>query len=347
MQRQQYGSNITEIEGIYRIKIRVPFAVKSVAVYVIPIDNFYILYDAGFNSKEWQNTFFAALDELEINPKDITHCFISHEHVDHMGIVLTLKQLNPELKVIMHDITNDTLNWENSPSFMEDLEKNNLKFAQNFHKYGISTPQLKNLVKWIKKWPKFRPQIPVDITLEDDEEIIIGSRKFKAIWTPGHSLGHMCLFDMEKQILFAGDHILSAITPHIGNYSVNPYTKKKYPTEQFSNVLLLYLQSLDRIDHLHPNIILPAHQDIIYHPKDRIEMIRSHHQNRLDEISNLIKNNPLTPMEISLIHFDKELDDMNRMLAVSEILGHLIYLEEKGLVSRVDAGETVKFVKKN
>ena len=33
--------------------------------------------------------------------------------------------------------------------------------------------------------------------------------------TPGHMLGHICLYDEEKQILFSGDHILGDITPVI------------------------------------------------------------------------------------------------------------------------------------
>lgn len=132
--------------------------------------------------------------------------------------------------------------------------------------------------------------------------------------------------------MFAGDHILSSITPHIGNFLVVP----KYRNQDFENILDYYLASLDRIDKLNPRIIFPAHQEVIYNPHERILEIKEHHKNRLKEISSLIENNPMIPVKIAQLHFGDDLDEMNSYLALSEVVAHLIYLERQEKVKKME-----------
>ncbi|MCK4287193.1 MAG: hypothetical protein KAX18_13370, partial [Candidatus Lokiarchaeota archaeon] len=76
-------------------------------------------------------------------------------------------------------------------------------------------------------------------------------------------------------------------------------------------------------------------QEIIYDPHKRISEIKEHHKNRLADISRVIKDNPLTPLRISQLHFG-DLDDANSYLALSEVLGHLFFLENQELVKSVE-----------
>jgi hypothetical protein len=103
------------------------------------------------------------------------------------------------------------------------------------------------------------------------------------------------------------------------------------------------LDSLETIKNLEPQIIFPAHQEIIYNPEKRIEEIFSHHQKRLSEIRDAIKEEPKTPFQISQEHFSSDLDETNTFLAVSEVLGHLIYLEERDRVSRFKEDRKIYF----
>ena len=159
--------------------------------------------------------------------------------------------------------------------------------------------------------------------------------RLEIIWTPGHSFGHICIFDKKKNYLFSGDHILSRITPHIGNFVVPKYLAEEYKGYDFNNILKHYLASLDKIDNLNPKIIFPGHQEIIYNPHERILQIKEHHKNRLREISNVIKDNPMTAYRISQIHFGEDLDEINSFMALSEVLGHLLYLEAQDKVKKI------------
>ena len=101
----------------------------------------------------------------------------------------------------------------------------------------------------------------------------------------------------------------------------------------------------DKIDELNPKIIFPAHQEVIYDPHQRILEMKKHHDTRLSEVAKMIEKKPLTPYEISLIHFGDDLDGMNTLLALSEILSHLIYLENQGKVKRIEKNNKYYFLK--
>jgi hypothetical protein len=44
----------------------------------------------------------------------------------------------------------------------------------------------------------------------------------------------------------------------------------------------------------------------------------------------------MTPFEISQTHFGTELDEINSFMALSEILGHLIFLENQKKVQKFE-----------
>ncbi|UCC20058.1 MAG: MBL fold metallo-hydrolase [Promethearchaeota archaeon] len=324
---------ISEIEGIYQIKIDVPFAVKYVCLYLFDLNGKKVLIDSGLNMGNWKKKLFTAFENMEISIQDIDYCIISHIHTDHMGLVKILKQKNPNLKILMHDITHDILKWETNEENLKELEQEARVVANQLIKYGINEEQGNRIIQFFTYWPKFLQYQKPDLIVHDGDIIF---DKLEIIWTPGHSFGHICIFDKERGYLFSGDHILSRITPHIGNFVIPADMAEKYKDHDFNNILKHYLASLDKIDNLNPKIIFPAHQEIIYNPHERILQIKEHHQNRLNDISNLIKDNPMTAYRISKIHFGEDLDEMNSYMALSEVLGHLFYLEAQNKVKTIE-----------
>lgn len=329
----KFKSEINEFEGVYQIKIDVPFAVKYVCVYLFKLGDKLVLIDSGLNLGNWQKKFLESLEELKIDSREIDYCFITHIHIDHIGLAKKLKELNPSMKILMHDITYELLKWETNRANLEDLKNQASKIAEQMVKYGISKEQGKRVIQFFTYWPQFLIYQEPDIILHDGDIIL---DKLEVIWTPGHSFGHICVFDRRNKYLFSGDHILSRITPHIGNFVVNEFLHQKYRDFDFNNILKYYLSSLDKIDKLNPKIIFPAHQEIIFNAHERILAIKEHHQNRLKEILDLIKEEPLNPFQISQIHFGTDLDEINSYMALSEVLGHLLYLESEGKVRKVE-----------
>ena len=326
-------SEINEIDGIFQIKIDVPFAVKFVCLYLFELKGKKILIDSGLNMGNWKKNLFSAFEKMNISIQDIDYCLISHIHTDHIGLIKILKKKNPTLKILMHDITHELLKWQTDHSNLKELEIQARETADQLIRYGISEEQGNKVVQFFTFWPRFLQYQKPDIEVHDGDTVF---DELKIFWTPGHSFGHICIFDMKKKYLFSGDHILSRITPHIGNFVVPKYLADEYRDYDFNNILKHYLLSLDKIDHLSPKIIFPAHQDIIYNPHERILEIKEHHKNRLEDISSLIKDNPMTAYRISQIHFGEDLDEMNSYMALSEVLGHLFYLEADDKVHTIE-----------
>ena len=329
---RKFRSELNEIDGVFQFKINTPFPVGAVSIFYFEIDGKKVFYDAGLNMRDWEKLFFSALQDINISIKDIDYCIISHHHLDHIGLIKKFKRRNPNIQIVMGEFTHSTMKWETDRENSEELLNEAKKIAKEMIKFGISEAQGKRLIEWHTMWPKLRRYHEPDKIVRDGEEISFKTNKLKIIWTPGHSLGHICVFEENNRYLFSGDHILSRITPHVGNFLIAP----KYRNQHFENILDYYLKSLDRIDALDSKIIFPAHQDVIYNPHERILEIKEHHKNRLNEISSLIENNPMVPLKISQIHFGEDLDEINSFLALSEVLAHLIYLESQDRVKRIE-----------
>jgi len=335
-----FKSEINEINGVHQIKIEVPFNVKFVCLYLFNHKGHNILIDAGLNWGNWKKLLLSTFNDLNLSMKDIDYCFITHVHLDHIGLLKTLKRRNPDLKIVMNEITHKVLEWETNDNNLEELTTEAKKTADMLIKCGIDDKQGEKVIQFFTFWPKYLQYQKPDIIVRDGENVL---EDLEIIWTPGHSFGHICIFDAKREFLYSGDHILSRITPHIGNFVIPASLRNEYKNHKFDNILHHYLNSLDRIDKLNPKIIFPAHQEIIYNPHDRILEIKKHHQNRLNEISSLIKDHPMTPYEISKIHFGQDLDEINSFMALSEVVGHLIYLEYQEKVNKIEKNRKVYF----
>ena len=112
-----------------------------------------------------------------------------------------------------------------------------------------------------------------DVTLHGGETIATGRFTFQVLWTPGHSPGHICLYEPEKKVLISGDHILPTITPNVGQHP-----------QSGENPLDKYLNSLKDLKQLDVGLILPGHEKPFTGLKARIDELIQHHKQRSLEI---------------------------------------------------------------
>jgi glyoxylase-like metal-dependent hydrolase (beta-lactamase superfamily II) len=169
----------------------------------------------------------------------------------------------------------------------------------------------------------FREAVPAqpDILLNGDETITSGIFNLKVIWTPGHSPGHICLYEPLHKLLFSGDHILPVITPNI---SLSPHSD--------GNPLGDYLKSLFTVKNLAAALVLPAHENVFSNLSERVDEILHHHKMRSAEILKVLNHNEMTAYQISnLVTWMPEQAGVNfidlmpiaKLAAVSETLAHL------------------------
>jgi glyoxylase-like metal-dependent hydrolase (beta-lactamase superfamily II) len=174
---------------------------------------------------------------------------------------------------------------------------------------------------------------PIDTgveTLSDGEIVDCGDRKLKVIHLPGHTSGTVGFYD-DEGLLFAGDHLLAEITP-------NPLLDLSAKARNGYKSLKSYLNSLTVTKKFDISLVLPGHGKNIDDPPELIDQFLRHHEERKEEMLNLLSENEKTKWEVSCLLFG-ELQTMEIYLGLSEVEGHLELLEEeKKVVKRKKEG---------
>ena len=114
--------------------------------------------------------------------------------------------------------------------------------------------------------------IRADRLIEHGELIDVPGMGLRAVWTPGHTPGHLCFHDEGRgPAADRGPHP-AADHPNMSSYDLT------------SNPLDDYLASLAKLSGLQPGEVLPAHEYRFADLDSRLDDLAEHHQERLAEI---------------------------------------------------------------
>jgi glyoxylase-like metal-dependent hydrolase (beta-lactamase superfamily II) len=310
----------------FRIRIPLPDSpLKYLNSYVIRSITRHLVIDTGLNREECRSAMLAGLDALDVDPAD-TDFFITHLHADHFGLVGRLATANsriffnrPEAELI-----ESWSGWEPMVAFAANngFPEGELRLAIQSH------PGHKFGSEWV-------PDISV---MKDGDRIDAGPYSFQCLFTPGHSMGHMCLYEPDRKILVAGDHILVDITPNIQCWSDS------------DNPLKSYLESLYKVGRLDTVLTLPGHRRLIGNPADRIRELMAHHSRRLNEVIAILDNGSQHAYQVaSRMTWDLKAESWEafpraqKWFATGEALAHLRYLEDSGVIFREPKSPVTRF----
>lgn len=311
------------LTDLYKIEIPLPNnPLKALNSYVIKSDQRNLIIDTGMNRDECLNAMRKSLEELDIDLKK-TDFFITHMHADHAGLLTSL--ITDSSRAYCSGQDADIINSTAEADWSKQLD----------YAYLNGFPQ-QDLQEALHKHPGYKYGTKGYVEFEiikDQDSIKVGDYSLICIATPGHTEGHMCLYEPNKKILFSGDHVLGSITPNISQWM------------EGDNPLREYLLSLDKVCALDTELVLPAHRSSFSSCRDRVIELKNHHATRLDEVlailagggSNAYKVAQQMKWDINLATWD-EFPLAQKWFATGEALAHLIYLEEKAMVKRVQEG---------
>lgn len=308
-------------EDICRIRIPLP-------VNLLPYTNAYVLcsqdrnliIDTGMNTPLCENAMRQSLADIDVD-LDRTDIFVTHFHRDHMGLARVLVKEGANVFMSKIDFQE-----------MEGLKRNNW-FLPNIQKFsamsGFPENDLREAYQFFTEHEKNdrQPEFPITL-LNDGDVLTVGDMELQCIMTPGHSKGHMCLYDPSKEILFSGDHLLDKITPTI---------QGRFDKE---NPLKDYLSSLEKIYSLKVKKSLPGHGKPFDNTRERITELKHHHFERTENILQILSERDATTYIISsLMSWNirstswEDYEPLQRFLAVGETISHLNYLTMEGRVT--------------
>lgn len=320
--------------GIYQIKIPIPDnPLENTNCYLVKGSNGWFLIDSGWYTEKAFDVLLENLTDLKISPNDISTIIITHIHPDHFGLAGKIKQINPQTKILMHQ-------WEASiiePRYIKssDLKKRMIQMLKSHGVPPVDSTALESA--YLPALGSFKVAFP-DQLLFGGEIISTGIFNLEVIWTPGHSPGHICLYEPVNRLLFSGDHVLSSITPNIS-----------YTVLSGDNPLGIYLYALDKIRNHPVAEVLPGHGPLIADLPNRIDQIFDHHLKRKSEIFNTIEKESHNAWEIaSQITWDipvewNDFPPLHMHSAVSETVAHLELLRCEGKVERIYKQSSISY----
>jgi glyoxylase-like metal-dependent hydrolase (beta-lactamase superfamily II) len=262
------------LNGVHQLKSPGPGTASwPTNVYVVEGGDGHIVVDSGWDSQESLWALQEGIKAANLKLRDIKKVVITHIHPDHYGLSSKVRQIcGAQVAIHRIDAGFISLRYED---FADLLEKTEDMLGQN----GVpqdELPQLKEASLWMNKY--VTADSP-DIMLEDGDVVSNDSFEFEVLWTPGHSPGHICLYEKERKFIITGDHVLYETTPHVG---FNPISG--------DNPLGDYISSLKRLESLRVTFALPGHGPVFNALGLRIGRILGHHEDRRKAIMKSLRS---------------------------------------------------------
>jgi glyoxylase-like metal-dependent hydrolase (beta-lactamase superfamily II) len=321
-------------EGVWRIPLPLPFPPGFTNAYILHGEGQWVMVDCGLGTRTSDAALAAGLAALEIAPADLSALVLTHAHPDHIAPAGDLIAAMPaDARVLMLDVEVEQTYraWSaRDTADLRSLEAMQIMGGMAPEAAKASLQGMLRLSQLIRLPPPERVG-----TLADDQEIMLGGRAWQALWTPGHSAGHMCLYT--GNLIITGDHILPTISP---NVSLHP-DGRAHPIGD-------YLWGLDRVAGLElaAPLAMPGHGHAFSHLTRRIEELRASTLRRSGHALAALREStePATALEVAEHIFRGRLHSADdRWLALGETMAHLEHLHAQGLAIQEDRAGVAYF----
>ena len=298
-----------------------------------------LLVDAGWDCDDAFDALERQLGEIGLGFDAISQVVITHAHPDHYGLMGRITRCCGA-KSALHKADCDVIE-----AVAQDRAGRAWEHAEELRANGVPEEELRILAgAFVAAANTVRYLDQPDVVLQGGERLSTGLFDLDVVFSPGHSPGHVCLYETEKRILFSGDHVLPQITPHV---NMVPYYT--------DNPLAVFIDSLKRVDKLEADIVLPAHEYVFEDLHGRIAELLCHHESRLEHALEAIRHEAKTAYQVASempwmaeagsgeeMAFS-ELDAAGRAMAAGEAWAHLEYLRFESKVEQETKDELVLY----
>ncbi len=320
------------IPNLYRIEIPLKGSpLKWLNSYIVKGGDRSLIIDTGFNREDCLKVMNTGLQKLDVDLNK-TDIFITHLHVDHIG--LTGRLARDSSKVYFN---------EQEAQMIHSLNENRNYYWQKIvDVYVANGFAAEGALISMKTHPAHKDGLERKIdftTVKEGDMINIGDFHFRCVATPGHSPGHTCLYEANRKILVAGDHILFDITPNIASWI------------QMEDALGQYLASLEKVDALDAKLVLTGHRRLVHDLHGRVKELQEHHNARLNEVLVALADGEKDVLQIAPhIKWDitaknwEEFPPFQKWFAFGETMAHVRHLEVKGKVLRRTQHGKIKYL---
>ncbi|MED5803856.1 MBL fold metallo-hydrolase [Gordonia sp. Z-3] len=306
--------------GVWSTLLPFPSALSYSCSYSIRVPDGIVVVDLGWDSDAGWSAFQAGLSRAGATLSDIVGVVVTHAHPDHYGLAPRIRETSGAW-IAMHPLERDLI-----AATAEERTARVAELGIWLAECGVPQTYLDDLSDEAAEIAATMVDVEPDVDLVDDMPIPGSDSTLRAIHTPGHTAGSMCVFDRHRNLLLTGDHFLPRVTP---NVSKRPRSSED-PLSDF-------VGSLDRIGRVGSSpMILPGHEWAFDQGDQRIVDLRRHHSKRLNEMERAVAAGASTTWEVATtVSWTRPfaaLDSRGQRQAIGETHAHLHHLAERGRI---------------
>ena len=305
---------------IHCLPIPTPFAVGRVNVYLVEDDPL-TLVDAGPNSATSLTTLENALAEHGRKIEDLERIVVTHQHIDHIGLVQILADRSGAEVVALEMLAPWLANYG------EGMEADDAFSEAIMARHGIPEDvryALRSVSHAFRAWGA---AATVTRTVREGDTIEFADRSWTVWHRPGHSPSDTVFHDEQRSELIAGDHLIKHIS---SNPLISRPLEGSDPADR-PQALVIYMRSLEQTKAMELARVLPGHGDEIHGHVQLIEERFRLHERRARKLLGLIAERPRTAYELAQAMWGN-VAVTQAYLTLSEVLGHADLLVADGRV---------------
>jgi glyoxylase-like metal-dependent hydrolase (beta-lactamase superfamily II) len=320
--------------GLWSVPVPIPNnPLRYTLSYLVPGDSGLVIVDPGWDDEETWVALQAGLVTAGASLTDVVGVVATHVHPDHHGLSAKVQKLTGAW-VAMHPAEAANLPQRVGAVSMTVRRQG---MAQMLTVAGVSAEELDALLGTVEEAvdaPDYLMAEP-DVLLEDGDLVPLPGRRLRAIWTPGHTPGHLCFQEPDAHLLLTGDHVLPRISPNIG---MHPHM-----ADPADAPLANFLESLEKVGRYDDHDALPAHEYRFRGLGVRARQLIDHHEERCQELLTIVAElGQPTLWEVAKgLTWSRSWEVIGRMrfAALAETSAHVRHLVNRGdLAWAIDRG---------
>lgn len=311
--------------GLWSVPVPIPDnPLRYVSMYVLEQRDGVAVVDAGWPTPEAWDALASGLAQTGHAVADVRAVLVTHAHADHYGLAPRIRAESGAW-IGLHEADAAMLTPHEPESFVS-------RMTSWLQDRGADDAEATEVMGEVADYHRFFTLEPPDRFIADRERPLEPDWDLTAIWTPGHTPGHLCFHLPGDRLLLSGDHVLPRISPTIGAMGRND-------DDPGDNPLDVFMASLRMTAGLECDEVLPAHE-YRFAPLDRrVDQLLLHHEHRLAEIEGLVREHPGTSTwtvaeRTAWARPWSETLGLIRRTAVAETYAHLLSLEASGRIAR-------------
>jgi glyoxylase-like metal-dependent hydrolase (beta-lactamase superfamily II) len=304
--------------GLWSLPVPIPHnPLRYVLCYVFETGSGQVLVDPGWPVEDGWDALSAGLASIGMDITATHGVLVTHAHLDHHGLANRVRETSG-CWVAMHPAE------ERQIARLRDLREMAALNARWLRRCGVPQDEQAGLIMEPEQVRDLVDIVP-DRLLDDRDDAGVPGWQVTALWTPGHTPGHLCYVVGDSDVVLTGDHLLPRITPNISSYGDDDE-----PLDDYLGALDLLRDSDDRE-------ALPGHEYRFRGIAGRVNAIQRHHQARLREVAGQVAGHPgATVWDIAAaLRWSRswaQTTGFLRRIALAETLAHLRSLSRAGLI---------------